>query len=116
VEATPTVGMSIEAFSKVPRRALRLSAPPSPPSHTPPPPPPLPLPQSNINFTAIDMSGTVPLQPPRNLTVLRATRPSQREAGAGRYRNMWEHYYLESNAVIFVIDCRRVASHDLHVS
>ena len=27
-------------------------------------------------------------------------------AGAGRYRNMWEHYYKESDAVIFVIDCR----------
>jgi len=27
-------------------------------------------------------------------------------AGAGRYRNMWEHYYMESDAMIFVIDCR----------
>ena len=35
---------------------------------------------------------------------------SQRDAGAGRYRNMWEHYYTESNAVIFVIDCRFLPS------
>ena len=37
--------------------------------------------KSNINFTAFDMSG------------------------AGRYRNLWEHYYRDSDAIVFVIDC-----------
>ena len=34
----------------------------------------------SINFTVFDMSGQ------------------------GRYRNMWEHYYKEAKAIIFVID------------
>eukprot|EP00727_Mastigamoeba_balamuthi_P011836 m51a1_g7275 putative adp-ribosylation factor-like protein 6 (1228) ;mRNA; r:241279-255575 len=36
--------------------------------------------KNNINFTVVDMSG------------------------AGRYRNLWEHYYSPSSAVIFVVD------------
>jgi len=34
----------------------------------------------NVNFTMFDMSG------------------------AGRYRNLWEHYYAEAEGIIFVID------------
>lgn len=25
-------------------------------------------------------------------------------SGQGRYRNLWEHYYKETNAIIFVVD------------
>lgn len=35
---------------------------------------------SSLNFTAFDMSGQ------------------------GRYRNLWEHYYKESDAILFVVD------------
>ena len=37
-------------------------------------------------------------------------------SGQGRYRNLWEHYYKDAQAIIFVIDCsdngqcRRIAS------
>jgi len=37
--------------------------------------------RSSINFTVFDMSG------------------------AGKYRNLWEHYYKDAQAIIFVIDC-----------
>ncbi|EKX38258.1 hypothetical protein GUITHDRAFT_97017 [Guillardia theta CCMP2712] len=37
--------------------------------------------RSNINFTVFDMSG------------------------AGKYRSLWEHYYKDAQAIIFVIDC-----------
>ena len=37
--------------------------------------------RSAINFTVFDMSG------------------------AGKYRNLWEHYYKDAQAIIFVIDC-----------
>lgn len=37
--------------------------------------------RSGINFTVVDMSG------------------------AGKYRNLWEHYYKDAQAIIFVIDC-----------
>jgi len=26
-------------------------------------------------------------------------------SGAGKYRNLWEHYYKDAQAIIFVIDC-----------
>ena len=26
-------------------------------------------------------------------------------SGQGRYRNLWEHYYKEAQAIVFVIDC-----------
>ena len=35
---------------------------------------------SNLSFTVFDMSG------------------------AGRYRNLWEHYYADADAIIYVID------------
>merc|ERR1711937_575074 len=50
-ELVPTVGFSVEEFSK-----------------------------NNISFTVFDMSGQ------------------------GRYRNLWEHYYKDVQAVIFVVD------------
>ena len=37
--------------------------------------------RSGINFTVFDMSG------------------------AGKYRPLWEHYFKDANAIIFVIDC-----------
>ena len=37
--------------------------------------------RSSIDFTVFDMSG------------------------AGKYRNLWEHYYKDAQAIIFVIDC-----------
>mmetsp|Transcript_29456 Transcript_29456/g.68284 ORF Transcript_29456/g.68284 Transcript_29456/m.68284 type:complete len:182 (-) Transcript_29456:194-739(-) len=37
--------------------------------------------KSNISFTCVDMSG------------------------AGRYRSLWEHYYKDAQAIVFVIDC-----------
>lgn len=36
--------------------------------------------KNNFNFTVVDMSGQ------------------------GRYRNLWEHYYKDSNGIVFVID------------
>lgn len=51
-EVAPTVGFSVEHFSK-----------------------------SSISFTVFDMSGS------------------------GRYRNLWEHYYRDAQAIIFVLDC-----------
>eukprot|EP00357_Protocruzia_adherens_P024268 CAMPEP_0114999936 /NCGR_PEP_ID=MMETSP0216-20121206/16449_1 /TAXON_ID=223996 /ORGANISM="Protocruzia adherens, Strain Boccale" /LENGTH=187 /DNA_ID=CAMNT_0002364919 /DNA_START=335 /DNA_END=898 /DNA_ORIENTATION=+ len=50
-EVAPTVGFSLEEFSK-----------------------------NNINFTVFDMSGQ------------------------GKYRNLWEHYYPDAEAIIFVLD------------
>ena len=37
--------------------------------------------RASINFTVFDMSG------------------------AGKYRTLWEHYYKDAQAIIFVIDC-----------
>jgi GTPase SAR1 family protein len=37
--------------------------------------------RSSINFTVFDMSG------------------------AGKYRTLWEHYYKDADAIVFVIDC-----------
>lgn len=51
VEVTPTVGFSVEEFSK-----------------------------NNVSFTVYDMSGQ------------------------GRYRSLWEHYYSDVEAIIFVVD------------
>ena len=67
VEVTPTVGFSVEEFSK-----------------------------NNVAFTVYDMSGQ------------------------GRYRSLWEHYYPDVQAIIFVIDSTDkirmcVAKEELHM-